>query len=482
MTAPFDRRRLLTGAASLGATGLGIMGLGAALSGSRAFAAPALLPAVGDALDATPRSLKSLDPRILGDGRTDVTARIAAALTSGARHILIPADAGAYVIDGSMLLPTGYGLTVQGQPGAVLLQKALHERTLDGIGVSDCWIRDLKFSADYTRIFVGDHSFRGDSLYGSSSAVWLNGSNNRVTDVEIDGHVSGIWLSPWNGRENQIGSRANLIERLKVSNVDMGVLLKGQTDAVIRRVRARDITLSPNSPNPQHAIYATGNEGFRSTNLTVSDVQTDNCPNAAPVQIKFTDGFLGSNFVSDRAGALNMISVRGFTVSGVTARRGHDQNGVGALVVGLQNSDVVTRCWDGTFNAISLAMDPSADRAITVIGDRIQARGVTVAMNRPSGDDSPDISLSGRDSAWEIELFNNGAGGGVGVDVRARAGMETDGMEVNLRRANRTNVALRASAGATNTRFRYDPGRVTTARGRPRVLDAGSGTRIEPGA
>lgn len=472
MTAPVDRRRLLAGAAT---------SLGVALVGSRAFAAPARLPALGDALDAAPRNLKSFDPRIVGDGRTDMTTRIAAALTSGARYILIPADAGAYVIDGSMPLPSGYGLTVQGQPGAVLLQKSLHERTLDGIGVNDCWIRDLKLIADYPRLYPGDRAFRGDNFYAASSAVWLSGSNNRVTDVEIDGYVAGVWLSAWNGRENRIGARGNRIERLRVSNVDMGILLRGQTDAVIRQVRARDITLSPGSPNPQHTLYATGTETFRSTNLTVSDIHTDNCPNAAPVQIKFTDGFLGSNFVSDRAGALNLISVRGFAVSGVTARRAHDQNGVGALVVGLQNGDGVTRSADGTLDGVSLVMTSEANRAITAVGDRIRGRAVTVTMNRPADNGSPDVSLAGRDSAWEIELFNNGPGTGLGVEVRPRPGVETDGMEVNLRRANRARDAVRVSPGATNTRFRYDPALVSTARGRRLVVDGGSGTRIEPG-
>ncbi|NBW07301.1 MAG: hypothetical protein EBR82_04675 [Caulobacteraceae bacterium] len=478
MTVPVDRRRLLTGAAA----SLGVASLGATLAGSRAFAAPARLTALGDALDTAPRDLKSFDPRIVGDGRTDMTTRIAAALTSGARHIVIPADAGAYVVDGSMTLPAGYGLTVQGRPGAVLLQRALHERTLDGIGVDDCWIRDLKLSADYPRVYPGDRAFRGDNFYAGSSAIWLNGSRNRVTDVEIDGYVAGVWLSAWNGRENRVGSRGNLIERLRVSNVDMGILIKGQTDTVVRQVRARDITLSPGSPNPQHTIYATGNEAFRSTNLTVSDIQTDNCPNSAPVQIKFTDGFLGSNFVSDRAGALNMISVRGFAVSGVTARRAQDQNGVGALVVGLQSGDGVTRSADGTLDAVSLVMASEANRAITAVGDRIRGRSVTVTMNRPADNGAPDVSLAGRDSAWEIELFNNGPGTGLGVEVRPRPGVETDGMEVNLRRANRARGALRVSPGATNTRLRYDRALVTTLPGRQLVVDGGSGTRVDPGA
>lgn len=473
MSAFLDRRRLLTGAAA---------GLGGALAAPRAFAAPARLPALGDALDSTPRSLKSFDPAIVGDGRTDMTRRIAAALTSGARHILIPGDAGAYVVDGSMALPTDYGLTVQGQPGAVLLQKSLHQRTLDGVGVNDCWIRDLKLVADYPRIYPGDRAFRGDNFYAGSSAVWLNGSNNRVTDVTVEGHVTAVWLSPWNGRENRADCRSNRVERLSVRDVDMGILLKGQIGAVLRQIRARDVTLSPGSPNPQHAIYATGTEGFRSTNLTVDDVRTDNCPNAAPVQIKFTDGFLGSNFVSDRAGALNLISVRGFTVSGVTARRAEDQNGIGALVLGLQNGDGATRCSDGTLNAVSLVMAASANRAVTGVGDRIQARGLVVTMNRTSGNGSPDISLAGRNSSWEVEMFNNGPGSGLGVEVRPRPGVETDGMEVDLRRANQTRGALRTWPGATNTRLRYDRNRVNTLQGQRLIVDGGAGTRIEPGA
>ena len=473
MTAPLDRRRVLTGVAA---------SFGAAVTPTLVKAgAPAVLPARGDALDTLPRDLKSFDPGIVGDGRTDVTTRIAAALTSGARHILIPGAGAPYVIDGSMPLPAGYGVTLQGQAGAVLLQKSLHQRTLDGIGVTDCWIRDLKLVADYPRIYPGDRGFRGDNFYAASSAIWLNGSNNRVSDVEVDGYVTAVWLGSWNGRENRADSRGNVVERLTVSNADMGVLLKGQVGAVIRQVRARDITLSPGSPNPQHAVYATGNEAFRSSNLTVTDVRTDNCPNSAGVQIKFTDGFLGSNFVSDRAGALNMISVRNFAVSGVTARRAHDQGGVGALVIGLQNSDGVTRSKDGTIDAVSLAMTADASRAITAIGDRIRARSVMVTMTRPAGSESPDISLAGRDSSWELELFNNGAGAGIGVDVRARPGVETDGMDVDLRRANRTNGALRASPGAINTRFRYNPALVTAARGRQRIIDTGTATRIEPG-
>jgi hypothetical protein len=473
MSALLDRRRMLTGAAA---------GLGAAALPSSLFAAPARITARGDALDVAPRNLKSFDPRIVGDGRTDVTTRIAAALTSGARHILIPADAGAYVVDGSMPLPTGYGLTLQGQTGAVLLQKSLHQRTLDGIGVRDCWVRDLKFIADYPRIYPGDRAFRGDNFYAASSAVWLNGSNNRVTDVVVEGYVTAVWLSPWNGRDNRADCRGNRVERLAVRDVDMGILLKGQIGAVIRQVRARDITLSPGSPNPQHVVYATGNEGFRSTNLTVSDIRTENCPNSAGVQIKFTDGFLGSNFVSDRAGALNMISVRGFTVSGVTARRAEDQGGLGAQILGLQNGDGATRCSDGTLNAVSLVMAASAQRAITGVGDRIQARGVAVTLNRPADTGSPDVTLTGRDSTWELEMFNNGFGSGLGVEVRPRPGADTDGMEVRLRRANRTRVALRTLPGATNTRLRYDRTRVTTLPGQQLVVDGAGGTRVEPGA
>jgi hypothetical protein len=479
MTDPIDRRYVLAGvAASLGMAATPVL----SASSDRApglAGAPAVLPALGDALDTLPRSLRSFDPAIVGDGRTDVTTRIATALASGARHILVPGDGEAFVIDGSISLPTGYGVTLEGQGAAILLQKSLHQRTLDGIGVRDCCIRNLKFTADYVRAYPGDRGFRGDNFYSASSAIWLNGSNNRVADVEVDGLVTAVWLGSWNGRENRADSVGNAVERLSVGNVDFGVLLKGQIDAVVKHIRARNVTLSRGSPNPQHTIYATGTEHFRSSNMTVADIRTDACPGSAAVQIKFVDGLAASDLISDQAGALNLISVRGFAVSSIVARRASDQGGPGAVAIAAQNSDGATRSMDGVIDNVSLEMDASAGRAVTAFGDRIHARKISVRMNRPMRVSGTDVSLAGRDSSWDLELFNDGEGAGIGVDVRTAPGVETDGMDVHLRRANGANTAMRTSAGATHTRFHYDPVAITVTPRAQRLIDAGSGTVIE---
>lgn len=443
--------------------------------------APAMLPALGDMLDAVPRSIKAFNPSIVGDGVTDQTSKLITALSSGAKNIIFPPDNGAYVIDGRVRLYSGQ--KVSGLHGASFLQKQKYMQTFDAQGADELIVQGLTFKGSYALTYDTDFSERGDNHSAQSCAIWANGSRVTVRDCHFEGLTVGVWFIPFDITANALVGQGqdNRLFDSTFKNVSFGVLAKRQDDMQISRLRGRDILLSAGSPNEQHLIYVTGYITDRSNNVQISDIIGNNVPAGTLVQVKWTDGLQIKNVTARNAGVLTLVNTKHFNVSGLEGYNCEDCTGTGAVKVHPQANDMTTKCEDGLISGVKLHMKSGSTRSLSIASDRVTVRDTVICPNRTSSTSEGDIHIKGALNCDVEAKVVNGAFGSRAAIVDVFNSVNSDGNRIAVE-ANNALLLVRVTANQTNTRVEYDMNRSTLGTSGTALLDDGTGTslRIAP--
>ncbi len=435
---------------------------------------PSYLRALGDALDDTPRSIKSFSS-VVGDGSTDQTTKLINALASGARNIVFPPDDAAYVVDGAVKVFAGTRIT--GQSGASILQKLVSSPALDAVGADDVEIRCLAFKADYPRTFVGT-GYRGDNLYSSGAAIYHSGSRSLFEDIYVEGFCTGIFLGAWDeATSTQIAGRiGNMVRRGHFKTVDFGVLAKGQTGLKLKALVGENISLSAGSTNPPHTIYMTGAIDFRNVALSIEDITTIGCDHSAAVQMKWTDGAMVRGLVSKDAGMLSITSVNDAVISDVVGINAHSIGASQGAVYMFLQGDVATAISERVvYSNILINLEVDAARGATLIGNNCSG-DFSIFTNNVSAVGIQDFSIGGNDNDYTLKIKNKGTKFTYGAQLRDQANIPTlDNNTVRVEAKGVTNLVT-IPATATGTKVHYDPRVCSTESDGPFVINDGVGT------
>jgi hypothetical protein len=340
-----------------------------------------------------------------GDGVTDDTAELQAALTAGAgKTVRIPASAGFYLITTGLVVPAG--TTVVLDAGTVIEQATKAKPVFDCLSVDDVTIEGNGALLRYTgsRTFAVGTTTRGDAQYVSAAGVWSNGNRTTVRNLRVEGLTCGVHLSGWNGTAlTAYAHEGNVVENLLVDTVDFGLLYTGQSGLRFAGIRGTSV-LSPGSTNPSHVIYAS--HGARSRQISGADCEAWDVLDANPFQFKGQDGGTVKNLTARNCvGVLSIGGVSGphntdLAFSNVVGRDLLATGGNGAVYY-QGNADLRVR-----IDGLSLHLAAS-DRAIRLDGIDNVITNVKIRSRHDVQSDTDDVLVLGtRNGIDGISIVN----------------------------------------------------------------------------
>lgn len=172
---------------------------------------------------------------------------------------------GDFYISNSIILPSNIKLEGEG------INKTRILITNNKVPAFDCFyennisISELSIVNINTPILTDKKSLRGGHSYLLSCGIYTNGNSNQFFNLNIDGFVTGIILSPftYNKYEKKID---NHLRNIVVKDVEFGILAAGQHDFTIKNISGNYLN-HKNSDYPPHLIYfSEGKNGVVSKN------------------------------------------------------------------------------------------------------------------------------------------------------------------------------------------------------------------------
>lgn len=449
------------------------------------FSTPGYIPALGDALDYLPRSIKGFSG-VVGDGATDQTTKLVAALASGAKNFQFPPDAGDYILDGSIVMPSG--VRVAFQKGARIRQMRQTAPVFDCLGADDIEMESVSVIANVVRSQVPGN-WRGDGANAQACAVWLNGSRNKIKGLKSRGFKVGVFATAWNPmtNTNDLSPELNEIEGLDFEDGDFGVLFKRQKHLKIAGTRARNVSMTPGTGNPPHAIYGTGGKTDRSADVLIVDTQVSDCT-ATAIQVKWTDGLYIGDLITKDSDVMQITDCTDFVVNGVLGIDAMDRTNVGGgtFNCGQQDAFIDTISKGGLISNVLLKLAPGVVRACGFIADDLTVRNLIIEQRlAANASGSPVLSLGGRDQDIEGDIRPLTAFYNLAAQVRTVTGPTTTGEPSTLRPSDNISVrlksrgsynGLRVEANCTNSRIIFDPEEVTMMVGGTHLVNANAST------
>jgi hypothetical protein len=409
-----------------------------------------------------------------GDGTTNDTAAIQAALDSGARRVLVPAPSVAYRITARLRPKAGQTIIGEGWR-SVIRQDTWGETVFDAVDVDDLTVENLRCLTTQARTF-NPTSGRGDNKGAENAGIWSNGNRLNIRNVWVDGFIVGAYLTNWHMDATgawvwtvQEGTRIN---GLTVNSVDFGVLVRGQKDCRLENITG-SYTVVPGDPGalpPPHLIYFAANQ--RSYDVVVANCSATNgstYEDAYAFQFKsVTRGTVTGLMADNCRGLMALFDCEDMNFSQLTSTNDQGISGQGSITLANVGNKRVSI--DGA--NIDMAVDA---RAMRIDGEDGRFRNIQTFTKRETSNPSlPDISVYGnRNTLDNVTDTNKGAGGATGILVHA-------GTRHRVIRPKLFNVfrGVYVDNAATGTVVDYDPADMTPSTasgGNYRSVVAGTG-------
>lgn len=149
-------------------------------------------------------SVKEFDAK--GDGATDDTAAIQAALTAAAsRSVGVFFPPGVYSISSTLSLSSASGVTMHGSNATIKQTGGRLTNTLHILDSSDVTVRDLKFQGTNDPLLEGDSGFAGQGIYVTNSDT-IRILNNEIFEQSGSGVLcwatNNVWIDKNNVHDN----------------------------------------------------------------------------------------------------------------------------------------------------------------------------------------------------------------------------------------------------------------------------------------
>lgn len=343
---------------------------------------------------------------------------------------------------------------VLGGPGATIAQATVNKPAFDLYDVDDVTVQGLTLTNTATRTYLAT-TFRGSAGYIYSAGVWANGERNTFRDLTISNFTSAIYLTSWDGADFNQFRAGNVIDNVKVSSVDFGLLAVGQDSPVVSGL-VGSFSLTSASPNPPHLIYwsdgAVGTSASR--DITVANCQASSSSGGHAYQFKgVTSGRVTNMGARGCAGLFSVQGCQDMEFVGFTSLGDVEASNNGAIYVQSVGTEARLRFANG-----NVQMATADNRAARLDGVDSVLENVHFGVVHATVGSSADITVQGtRCRVENVKVVNsNSSGGWYNVSVVAGSGHVVRGVSgINSR------GGVQINSGVTDCKIEVDGGRFT---------------------
>lgn len=323
----------------------------------------------------------------VGDGVTDDTAAIQAALDAGTgATVHFPLVAGGfYSVDDALLVGASTSVTMA--KGVVIEQTTKYTPVFDVLDADDVTITGGTLRWTGSRAYTGGGTFRGGNEYLYGAGVWSNSDRTVVDGVTVTGFTCGVFLSAWNGAALQDSqAEGSRIYDLTVENVDFGVLASGHDNLSLGGIRG-SYALQTTSPNPSHLVYISNLN--TTLNLTIESCLAWDGTGGHAYSIRgITGGTISGLTARNCEGVLNVIECYEVAIDGVTSTTDQGASTNGSLYM---TSPAPERC---RISNVQIDMAVSL-RAVRLLGTDNLFRDVQVRTRHDATFNDYSVVMSG---------------------------------------------------------------------------------------
>jgi hypothetical protein len=344
-----------------------------------------------------------------GDGTTDDTTAIQAAMTAGAGATVLFPPGDIYRITDAVSVSTG--TTVVGY-GATIRQDTKHKMCLDVVMRDDVTVLGLTFLTTLTRTYTGGTSARYDNVYALWAGIYASGNRLTVCDCTFDGFTCGLCINRWNGTDRTGDCDGFTISDCKVARCDFGILGHEVVDLLVDGFSGSWEAQSGSGAAP-HLVYIAEADNH-SANVTIRRVHGFDSPAGHCVQIKDTIGAAVHDVSTDNcAGLFTVRDSSHVSVRGLSATNDNTPT-IGTVYMQEGCSDVAV---DGVLVS-TVSPTPAAGRAGRITGERICASNLVSFCDWSSQEESAEWLVDGAEiDVRGVTSLNRSSYGAVVVQV-----------------------------------------------------------------